>query len=44
MLNQLPRWAWWVIGCCVVLIVVVLLKVNMTLGSGGFSITQGLVK
>jgi hypothetical protein len=44
MLNNLPRWAWWVIGWCIVLVVVVLLKVNMTLGSNGFTVTQGLVK
>lgn len=41
---NLPKWAWWIIGAVVVLIVLVLFKVNINAGSGGFSITQGLVR
>ena len=40
---HLPKWALWVIGVVIVLIVLVVCKVNITAGSGGFSITQGLV-
>jgi hypothetical protein len=41
---NLPKWAWTVIGIVVVLVILVILKVNITAGSNGFSITQGLVK
>ena len=40
---NLPKWAWYIIGAVVVLVILVVLKVNINLGHGGFSITQGLV-
>lgn len=42
-LPNLPRFVWWVIGVVIVLAIIVLLKVNIQLGSNGFSITQGVV-
>lgn len=42
-LPRLPRFVWWIIGAVIVLIILVLLRVNIQLGSGGFSITQDLV-
>ena len=40
----LPRWAWWIIGAAVVLIIAVVLKVNFSIGSDGIHLTQGLVR
>ena len=38
-----PRWAWFIICVAVTLIVLVLLKVNVSIGAQGFHVTQGLV-
>jgi hypothetical protein len=40
----MPKWAKYLIWVAVALIILVLLKVNLNVGSGGLSITQGLVK
>ena len=40
---NLPKWVWFIIGFVVVLIVLALLKVNITMGGHGFAITQGIV-
>jgi len=40
---SLPRWTWWVIGAVIVLILFVVLKVDIHLGTSGFSISQNLV-
>jgi len=40
---NLPKWLWTIVWIVVALIVLVLLRVNIHLGSEGFSITQGLV-
>lgn len=42
-MMSIPRWAWWIIGVVIVLVVVVLLKVNFSIGSNGIHFTQGLV-
>ena len=39
----MPGWGKFILWCVVILIVLVLLKVNLNIGSNGFSITQGLV-
>lgn len=41
---NIPRWVWFIIWVVIALIVLVLLRVNIHLGSEGFSVTQGLVK
>ena len=41
---NIPRWLWTIIWVVVALIVLVLLKVNINLGYGGFSVTQGLIR
>ena len=43
-MPNLPRWAWWVIGVAVVLIIIVLLKINFQAGSAGIHVSQDLVK
>ncbi len=40
---NLPRWVWFIIWIVIVLVVCVLLKVNIHLGSEGFGVTQGIV-
>lgn len=40
---NIPKWAWTIIWIVGVLIVLVLLKVNISIGSEGFHLTQGLV-
>ena len=40
---NLPKWAWYVIAAVIVCVVVVLLKVNFSIGSNGIHFTQGLV-
>ena len=40
----MPKWAKYLIWVAVALIILVLLKVNLNVGSGGLSITQGLVQ
>jgi len=40
---SLPKWVWWVIGVVIICIVVVILKVNFSIGSEGIHFTQGLV-
>ena len=40
---KLPNWVWTIIWIVVVLIVLALLKVNIQLGAGGISISQGLI-
>ena len=41
---RLPKLAWWIIGIIIVLVIVVLLKVDISVGSGGLHITQGIVR
>lgn len=41
---RFPKWAWYIIAIAIVLIVLVILKINVNISSGGFSITQDLVK
>jgi len=41
---NMPRWAWFVIVVCIVLILLVVLKVNFYAGSNGIGVTQSLVK
>jgi bacteriorhodopsin len=41
---SLPRWAWWIIGAVIVLVVLVVFKFDFHAGPGGISVTQGLVK
>lgn len=43
-LPNLPKFVWWIVGAVIVLIILVLLKLNIQLGSDGFSISQGLVR
>lgn len=43
-MNNIPRWCWWIIGVMIVIVVCVLLRFNMSIGSEGIHITQGLVK
>jgi len=38
-----PRWAWWIIAAFVCLALVVILKVNCHVGSGGAGISQDLI-
>jgi t-SNARE complex subunit (syntaxin) len=40
---NMPKWAWFIVWVVIVLIVLVVFKVNVNLGSNGFSITQGIV-
>jgi hypothetical protein len=40
---NLPKWAIWIIGAVIVVVVCVLLKVNLSIGSNGIHFTQGLV-
>ena len=39
----LPRFVWFIIWIAVVLIVLVLLKINIHIGSEGIGVSQGLV-
>ena len=41
---NLPNWAWYIISIVVVLIVLVICKVNVSVGTSGLHITQGLVR
>lgn len=38
-----PRWFWWILGVVLIIIICVVLKINVNLGSSGFSITQGII-
>ena len=40
---QIPKFVWWIIGVLIVLVLMVVLKVDINLGSHGFSFTQNLV-
>jgi len=40
---NIPKFVWWIIGAVLVLVVLVIFKVDISAGSGGFSISQGLV-
>jgi hypothetical protein len=40
---NIPRWLWYIIWICIALVVLVVLKVNIQIGSSGIGITQGLV-
>ena len=40
---KLPNWAIWIIGAVIVVVVCVLLKVNLSVGSNGIHFTQGLI-
>jgi hypothetical protein len=40
---NLPRWAIWIIGAVIVVVICVLLKVNFQIGSEGIHFTQGLI-
>lgn len=42
-MNRIPRFVWIIVWTVAVLILLVVLKVNIHLGSDGFGITQGLV-
>ncbi len=42
MIN-IPRWVWFIIGVVLVIVVCVLLKVNLSVGSNGIHATQDLV-
>jgi bacteriorhodopsin len=41
---NLPKWAWWMIGVAVILIIAAVLKIDFSIGAGGIHFTQGLVK
>jgi hypothetical protein len=38
-----PNWVWWILGIVVIIIVCVVLKIDLNIGSHGLHITQGLV-
>ena len=40
---NIPKWAWFLIWVVIVLILLAVFKVNINLGSDGFSIHQGLI-
>jgi len=42
-MRNLPNWFWWIIAVVVILILLVVLKMDISIGSGGLHITQGLV-
>ncbi len=41
---KFPNWVWWILGVMLLIIVCVVCKFNMSIGSEGIHITQGLVK
>ncbi len=43
-MNNIPKWAWTLIGAMLVIVVCVVLKINLSVGSEGIHFTQGLVK
>lgn len=43
-MQNIPKWAWMIIGLMLVIVVCVILKVNISVGNQGIHITQDLVK
>lgn len=41
---NMPRWGWIILWVVVILVVLVILKFNFSIGSSGVHITQGLVR
>jgi len=41
---NIPKWAWTIIWIMLIIVVCVLLKFNISVGSDGIHATQGLVK
>ena len=43
-MNRMPHWFFWILGVMIIIVVCVLLKFNISVGSDGIHATQGLVK
>ena len=43
-MRNIPWWFWWIIGVMLVIVVCVVLKFNISVGSQGIHATQDLVK
>ena len=42
-MPNLPKWFWYVLAVMIVLVLFVVLKINVSIGNGVFSVSQGLV-
>lgn len=43
-IPNFPKWIWIIIGIVAILILLAVCRVNVSIGSNGFHITQGLVQ